>query len=155
MAEINPDTDLEIERLIRAAPETIWRCWAEPALFKSWFTPPGVEVTECENTLVPGGRAFCVMKLPDGSLMPGDGCFLVADHPRRFVYTDALVAGFRPKGEAFMTVDVTLTPGAEGTLYRAHVMHATPEQRRGHLDMGFMDGWGTTLKQLDELASGL
>src|SRR6056297_2179348 len=75
MADMNPETDLEIERMIRAAPETIWRCWSEPDLFRQWFTPPGVEVTECENVLEPGGRAFCVMKLPDGALIPGTGVF--------------------------------------------------------------------------------
>jgi len=155
MADMNPETDLEIERMIRAAPETIWRCWSEPDLFRQWFTPPGVEVTECENVLEPGGRAFCVMKLPDGALIPGDGCFLLAVHPRRLVYTDAMLAGFRPKGEAFMCVDVTLTPVDGGTIYHAHVMHPTPAQRNEHLEMGFEDGWGTTLGQLDRLAAGL
>ncbi|MDJ1007626.1 MAG: SRPBCC domain-containing protein [Paracoccaceae bacterium] len=155
MPEFNPETDLEIARVIRSAPETIWRCWAEPELFKQWFTPPGVEVTDCENVLEPGGRAYTVMKLPDGSQMPLDGCFLLADFPRRLVYTDAMVAGFRPKGEAFMCVDVTLTPVDGGTRYHAHVMHPGADQRQAHLDMGFEEGWGTTFEQLDRLAAGL
>lgn len=155
MPEFDPATDLEIERVIRAAPEAIWRCWAEPELFKQWFTPPGVEVIACENVLEPGGRAYCVMKLPDGSEMPGDGCFLFAEYPERLVYTDAMLAGFRPKGEAFMTVDVTLTPVDGGTRYHAHVMHPTAEQRAQHLQMGFEEGWGTTLEQLDRLAAEL
>lgn len=155
MPDFNPETDLEIEQLIRARPETIWRCWAEPELFRQWFTPPGVDVVACENVLEPGGRAFCIMRLPDGTEIPGDGCFLLADHPRRLVFTDAMRAGFRPTSEAFMTVDVTLTPADGGTLYHAHVMHPDRAARDRHEEMGFREGWGTTLRQLDALASGL
>jgi uncharacterized protein YndB with AHSA1/START domain len=151
----DPDTDLRIERLIRAAPETIWRCWEDPALFKQWFTPKPVEVTEVDNDLRPGGRAFNIMKLPDGTLMENDGCFVLADRFRRLVMTDGMLAGFRPAPDCFMVADITLTPQGGGTLYHAHVMHAMPEQRRQHADMGFEDGWGTTLRQLDELAQTL
>lgn len=155
MADIDPETDLQIERLIRAAPEAIWRCWAEPDLFSRWFTPPGVEVVACENVLEAGGRAYCVMRLPDGTEMPGDGCFLLAEYPRRLVYTDGMRAGFRPNEQTFMTVDVTLTPAEGGTIYHAHVMHPDQASRDAHVGMGFHDGWGTTLEQLDELAAGL
>ena len=100
----NPDTDLKIERLINAAPETIWRCWAEPELFKQWFVPHPVEVTEVDNDLRPGGRAFNVMKLPDGTLMENDGCFLLVDRYSRLVFTDGVLSGFRPSpNPAFMT----------------------------------------------------
>ncbi|RMA43847.1 SRPBCC domain-containing protein [Rhodophyticola porphyridii] len=156
MPDFDADADLEIERLVRAAPEVIWRCWGEPDLFRQWFTPPGVEVTEVENDLRSGGRAFVVMKLPDGTLMPSEGCFFLAEPYRRLVYGDAVRAGFRPGHEIpFMTADITLTPQKGGTLYRAHVMHNSAEARRRHEDMGFADGWATTLAQLDELASGL
>ncbi len=155
MPDLDPETDLEIERVIRAAPEVIWRCWAEPDLFKQWFTPPGVEVIHCENVLEPGGRAYTVMRLPDGTEMPGDGCFLVADYPRRLVQTDAMLAGFRPKSEAFMTVDLTMTPVEGGTRYHAHVMHPDKAARDSHLEMGFHDGWGTMMEQLDRLAASL
>ncbi|MEL7461843.1 MAG: SRPBCC domain-containing protein [Pseudomonadota bacterium] len=155
MPEVNPKTDLTMERLIRARPETIWRCWAEPELFKQWFTPPTVKVIDCEQVLEPGGRSFTVMKLPDGTQMPLEGCFLVADHPKRFVYTDALAPGFRPLESGFMTVDVTLTSQDGGTLYRAHVMHVSAAQRAQHLQMGFKDGWATTFAQLGDLAADL
>ena len=99
----DPATDLKIERVIRGTPETIWRCWAEPDLFKQWFTPKPVEVTEVDNDLRAGGRAFNVMRLPDGQEYRNEGCFLLADYPRRLVFTDALMVGFRPKPTAFMT----------------------------------------------------
>ncbi len=155
MPEFNPETDLQTERLIHAKPEIIWRCWAEPELFKVWFTPPGVDVVSCENVLEPGGRAFNVMRLPDGNEMPNDGSFIHVELHRRLVYTDGLLAGFRPQPTIFMVVDLTLTPKDGGTLYHAHIMHATAEARDQHEAMGFEDGWGTTLAQLDALAATL
>lgn len=151
----DPETDLRLDRMIGAPPETIWRCWAESELFKQWFTPPGVDVVEVENDLTPGGRAHVVMKLPDGTLMPSEGCFLLADYPRRLVYTDAMRAGWRPNPEPFMSVIVDLEPRENGTLYKARVLHHDKAARIRHEEFGFHDGWPTTLAQLDELASGL
>ncbi len=152
----NPETDLQIERLMKASPETIWRCWEEPELFKQWFVPPPVEVTEVENDLRPGGRAFNVMKLPDGTLMENDGCFLVANRFSRLVFTDGVLPGFRPAPTpAFMTADVRLIPQDGGTLYHAHVMHSDSAKRDEHEKMGFFDGWGTTLEQLATLVQRL
>lgn len=151
----DPETDLQIERLIKAAPETIWRCWEEPELFKQWFTPPAVETVECENDLRAGGRAYNVMKLPDGTLFENDGCFVLAERFKRLVYTDGMLPGFRPAPDCFMVADVRLIPQDHGTLYHAHVMHRTAENRQKHEEMGFSEGWGITLDQLSDLASRL
>lgn len=149
------ETDLEIERLIKAAPETIWRCWEDPELFKQWFCPKPVEVTEVDNHFHSGGRAYNVMRLPDGTEFHNDGCFVFVDAPNRIVMTDALTAGFRPAPKPFMTADIRLTPQNDGTLYHAHVMHHSPEDRQKHEGMGFEEGWGTTLAQLAVLAEGM
>ncbi len=150
--KINPDLDLTIDRVIGGSPETIWRCWSEPDLFRRWFTPPGVDVVEVENDLRPGGRAYNVMRLPDGTLMPNDGCFLLAEPFTRLVFTDGFRAGFRPANDpAFLVADIRLTPVEGGTLYAAHVMHSEASKREAHEEMGFHDGWGTTLAQLDAL----
>ncbi len=152
MPDFNPDLDLRIERVIRGRPETIWRCWEDPELFKRWFVPPPTQVIESENVLESGGRAFNVMRLADGTEHRNEGCFLLVEPLRRVVYSDGLHAGFRPSSEApFMTVDLVLTPTSNGTTYAAHVMHASADQRKSHLEMGFEDGWGTTIGQLDEL----
>ena len=47
--DFDSERDLRIEKFMKARPETIWRCWEEPDLFKRWFTPPPVKVTEVEN----------------------------------------------------------------------------------------------------------
>lgn len=155
MSHFDPERDLRIERLMTAAPRTIWRCWAEPELFKRWFVPPPVEVVEVDNDLRPGGRAFNVMKLPDGALMENEGSFLEAIPFERLTFTDATTAGFRPAASPFMTAICELIPQESGTLYRATVLHLDPAARKRHEDMGFHEGWGTTIAQLDALSAGL
>lgn len=155
MADFDPERDLSIDRVIRATPEAIWRCWAEPDLFKRWFTPPPVKVVEVDNDLRPGGRAYTVMKLPDGTLIPSDGCFILADPNRRLVFTDALMRGFRPAPAPFFTADIQLAPVEAGTRYAVHVMHSDADSRKRHEEMGFHDGWNTTITQLQDLARTL
>ena len=51
-----------------------------------------------------------------------------------------------------MTADIAMEAVPDGTLYRALVRHKKPEDRKKHEDMGFFQGWGTCLTQLEELA---
>ena len=151
----DPERDLRIDRPMRASPEAIWRCWTDEALFEQWFTPPPVKVVSRDYDFQPGGRCHVVMKLPDGTLMPSDGCFLLVEPCRRLIFGDALTAGFRPGAQPFMTADIRLTPTEGGTHYAVHVMHVDAEGRKAHEKMGFHDGWGTTMALLDELAAAL
>lgn len=153
--QFDPNTDLRIEKVMKARAETIWRCWEEPELFKQWFTPPTVEVLEVENVLKPGGRSYVKMGLPDGSEIPLEGCFLYVDRPRCLVYGDAMTAGFRPAAEPFMTTIVETVEENGGTLYRATVLHVDTAARKKHEDMGFHEGWGTTFAQLANLVESL
>ena len=50
-----------------------------------------------------------------------------------------------------MTAVVSIEPMGSGTRYTAHVMHSTPAQMKAHEEMGFHEGWGTTITQLEEL----
>ena len=102
--------------------------------------------------LRPGGRFFTEMTLPDGTVIPGDGCFLEVIPEQLITWTSCLKAGYRPSGDTFMTARISMAVEGAGTAYRAHVMHATQEAKETHDKMGFLDGWGTVLGQLEEMA---
>ena len=155
MREFDETIDLKLEQLIAARPETVWRCWSDPELFSQWFAPPTVTVRDVDYQFFAGGKANLTMVLPDSTVMPLEGCVLEALPAKRLVTTDALKAGYRPAEKPFMTAIYDLEPSKSGTRYSAMVLHPTNVERQQHIDMGFYDGWGTTLKQLAGLAEHL
>ena len=141
---------------MKAAPETVWRCWTDPELFARWFAPHPVKVSDVDYGFYPGGPANLTMTLPDGTVMPLKGCVLECVPARRLVTTDSMTMGYRPASEPFLTAIVDIIPTDEGgTHYQATCLHNDAAARKRHEDMGFFDGWGTVLRQLDELAETL
>jgi len=152
---VNPELDLVLERVVDVPPEKVWKAWTDPEHLVRWFTPKPWETIACENDLRPGGIFSTTMRSPEGETMPASaGCYLEVVENRKLVWTDALGPGYRPNGEAFMTAMILLEPEGSGTRYTAIAMHADPSTRQKHEDMGFLQGWGTALEQLVEVARG-
>ena len=157
------ETDLELERILDAPRELVWKAWTTPEHLKRWWAPRPYETPECEMDLRPGGAFYTRMTGPDGFEEAGTGCFLEIVEGERLVWTSALGEGYRPNeldaegcGAFPFTAIVTLEDEGDGrTRYRAVAMHANRADRDTHEKMGFHDGWGTVADQLGEVAAGL
>jgi uncharacterized protein YndB with AHSA1/START domain len=150
---LNPVTDLELVRHLKAPPAKVWRCWTEPRLLEQWFAPQPVVTRDVEIDLRPGGCFKTTMDIPGHGTNTGHGCILEVVANRRLVWTDLLQGGYRPNSESFgFTAFILLEAEGDGTLYRAIALHRTPDQRKSHEEMGFHDGWGTAAAQLEDLA---
>ena len=148
-----PDLDLTISRVIKAPRSAIWRAWTDPASFEQWWVPAPAKCKVLEMDLRPGGSFVTQISEDGGDFMPHlSACFLAIDDLERIIFTNALVGGWRPAEQPFMTAIITLRDHLMGTDYVAHVMHKNNADRNLHEEMGFYDGWGTVTEQLARLA---
>ena len=150
---LNPDLDLTISRVINAPRRAIWNAWTDRGSFEQWWVPAPATCRVLEMDLCPGGAFVTRISENGGDFMPHlSACFLAVDDLERIVFTNALVGGWRPAEQPFMTAIITLQDHPMGTDYVAHVMHKNNADRNMHEEMGFYDGWGTCLDQLAAFA---
>lgn len=145
---MNPKLDLVLERVVDVPRELVWTAWTKPEHIKHWFVPAPWTIKSCEIDLRPGGVFSTVMLSPEGQEFPNLGCYLEVVPNTRLVFTDALLAGYRPAENPFFTAIIELESSGKGTRYKATAIHRDEAGRKKHEDMGFHNGWGTVLDQL-------
>lgn len=149
----NPNLDLTISRVIRAPRPVVWSAWTDRASFEQWWVPAPAKCKVVEMDLRPGGPFLTRISENGGDFRPHlSACFLAVDDLERIVFTNALVGGWRPAEQPFMTAIITLQDDPTGTAYAAHVMHKNNADRNMHEELGFYDGWGTCFDQLAAFA---
>ena len=150
-----PELDLTISRIIKAPRRLVWKAWTDPASFEQWWIPAPARCQVMQMDLRPGGAFITRMSEDGGDFTPHlNACFLAVDPEECIVFTNALVSGWRPAEQPFMTAIITLRDHPQGTDYTAHVMHKNGADREMHAEMGFQDGWGTVAEQLAALVEG-
>lgn len=142
--------ELTISRFINAPPAKVWKAWSTPEHLAQWWIPEPIECQVVKLDLWPGGGFETRMRQGDGDFEPHvEGCFLDVVPERRLVFTTVLGEGWRPlEPWLALTAIITFEPEGEGTRYSARVLHKTPADSRKHEEMGFYEGWGTTIEQL-------
>lgn len=146
------DLDLTVSRVIRASRSAVWNAWADPAVFERWWVPAPEVCRVREMDLRPGGSFLTEFSQDGIEFGPHiTGCFLAVDEGERIVFTDALVAGWRPAETSFVTVVITMKDHPDGTEYLATAMHRSVSDRDRHERLGFHEGWGAVIGQLAEL----
>jgi uncharacterized protein YndB with AHSA1/START domain len=82
-----------------------------------------------------------------------EGCFLEVVPESRLVWTTVLTEGWQPSEPWLaLTAIITFMPEGSGTQYTARVLHKNAADSQKHDDMGFHEGWGTTISQLAAFA---
>jgi uncharacterized protein YndB with AHSA1/START domain len=155
MPDLDPTTDLWFTRTLAVPRKLVWECWTDPRHIPQFFIPAPHRVTAVDIDLRVGGRFNTTFDV-DGNIMDNKGVYLEVVDGEKLVFTDAYTEGWKPAPEPFMTAMVLLSDAPEGgTLYTAIARHRNPDSRKAHDDMGFHDGWGTVVTQLEAYAKGL
>jgi uncharacterized protein YndB with AHSA1/START domain len=149
--------DLAISRRLRAPRAQVWQAWADPRLLQQWWCPKPWTTEVRAFDLRPGGAFHTFMRGPDGGTSDNPGSFLDVLPHARIVFTSTLLEGWRPADAPWMpfTAIVTMADEDGGTRYVATVMHPNQTTRDQHEKMGFHEGWGICIDQLDALALNL
>lgn len=151
-----PEHALTIERVLKAPAGSVWRCWTEPELFETWFCPKPWYVSDVAMDIRPGGEVSMTMNGPEGERFDSTGVFLAVEPMRRLVTTDAFRPGWIPSERAFMVAETLIADAGGGrTDYVARALHWDEASRKEHEAMGFHEGWGKAVDQLEELAGSL
>ena len=144
--------ELSFDLLLDAPKEKLYRCYTDPKLLQQWFAPKPWTIKSVDIDVRAGGRFNFVMASPEGQESPYTGMFLAAEPNKRLVTTDAINEDFKPQGP-FMIAEVTFEDAGNGqTKYRAVARHWTAEAKEQHKQMGFVEGWTQTARQLEALA---
>jgi len=152
---LDPATDLSFTRRLAVPRSLVWECWTRPEHIPHFFVPRPHKVTSCDIDLRVGGRFDTVFEV-EGNLMENRGVYLEVIPEERLVFTDTYTEGWKPKPDPFMTALLLLSDAPEGgTTYTAVARHRSVETREQHEAMGFYDGWGTVVTQLEDYAKGL
>jgi uncharacterized protein YndB with AHSA1/START domain len=149
---LHPELDLTVSRIIGAERSAVWSAWATPASFEQWWVPAPEVCRVRDMELRPGGSFRTEVSQDGVEFGPHiTGCFLAVRERELIVFTDALVADWRPSEASFVTVVIAMRDHPDGTAYTATAMHRNIADRDQHEQLGFHDGWGTVTRQLAEL----
>lgn len=143
-------SELTVERFIKASPSTVWKAWSTPEHLERWWIPAPMECKVIKLDLRAGGGFETQMRQDGEEFQPHvEACFLEVVPDKRLVWTTVLQEGWQPAEPWLaLTAIITFIPQGDGTLYRAHVLHRNTEDSLKHQEMGFFDGWGTVIEQL-------
>lgn len=152
---LDPALDLSLTREIALPPAVLFACWTQSQHIPQFFVPKPHRVLACHIDLRVGG-AFNTSFDVDGAVMQNNGVWLEIVPDKKLVFTDAYTEGWKPAPEPFMTAIITLDDlGDNRSRYTAIARHRSAEAAETHRQMGFYQGWGTVVDQLEAYARGL
>lgn len=146
--------ELTISRTLDAPRALVWKAWSTKEHIEKWWCPKPWRAEFSGFDMHAGGAFDCQMSGPEGARHAVYGSILDVVPASRIVFTDMLLAGWRPAPAPFLGFTAIFTMEDEGarTRYVARCFHKTAEDAKKHADMGFYDGWGAATAQLEDVA---
>lgn len=145
-----PETDLILERRLRASPDEVYDAFLDPEHIDAWWGPDWCQTeTHSMDTRV-GGLWHHTMTATDGRKFPNYVRYLALERPKRLVYEN----GGKRDGPPEFTSTVTLEPDGDGTKLTMQLRFPSKEARDATLAYGSIEGGYQTLAGLESYFSG-
>jgi uncharacterized protein YndB with AHSA1/START domain len=148
--EINPRTDLVLERFVDAPRHLVWEALTKPEHLKEWYMPRAWgAVSACEMDVRPGGVFSIDITTGEGQEFPNLGCFLDVVPMERLVWTSMLFPGYRPAvfDDIPITAIVTMEAAGTGTRYVFTALHRNEADFEDNKASGWQQGTEIALDQ--------
>jgi uncharacterized protein YndB with AHSA1/START domain len=151
--KISTPSDLEIAmtREFDAPRHLVFDAMTKPEHFPHWFGCAAFSLVVCEIDLRVGGGYRFVMRAPDGTESTLQGTYIDVVRPERVAFTERFsMPGFTSDE---YTVTSTFVEAGGRTMLTTTILHATKENRDGHLNSGIENGVAPAYDRLAELVA--
>lgn len=148
---LTSDTAFRITRQFDAPAALVFAAWTDPRHIRRWWCPPDATMVSCEIDLRVGGKWRYVVRGADGTELAWSGTCLALEPPTRLVSTEV----FEPFPDAQATDTLTLVESDGVTTMTIDVIHATQENRDGHLASGMEEGLQHALDRVEAILGEL
>lgn len=157
LAAIPDDRRLELERIMPAPRELVWKMFSDPYHLAQWWGPKGCTNPVIELDFRVGGRWYHVMHCLDGNDYPADSEFVEITPPERIVYRnrrlDDAAFGDNPP-PSFLRVISFVDLGDGRTQIKIEAYFDTPEEKAAVVRRGFREGVMESFDKLIEHLQG-
>jgi uncharacterized protein YndB with AHSA1/START domain len=141
---------LSIKKTIDAPVELVWKAWTQPEHIMQWWAPKGMKITVIEHNFLPGGTWKYSMPMPDGSEFISDGVYKEITEYKKIVTS----ANFKPMTNN-VELHVIFEADGDKTQFTFSVIHETEEYCKQQEQMGFYNGWGSSLARMETVIAAM
>ena len=140
--ERRSDRELVVTRLFNASPQTVFKAWSQPNLFRRWWVPKGAPMTlvSCDMDVRTGGKYRLEFGTGGADTMAFYGKYLEVVPDQRIVWTN-------DEGEEGAVTTVTFEAQGGKTLLTFHEIYPSKEA----LDEAMTGSAAGLPQQLDQL----
>lgn len=149
--ELDPARLIQVDRLIAAPIELVFKVFTSPEHIDQWWGPDGFRNETHDMDFSVGGLWRYTMHGPDGKDWPNWIRYQDITPPTRIAYEHG---GEMGEAAHFDGV-ITLQPEGNKTRVTITLIFPTPQAREATLKFGALDGGRQTLARLDVYTSGL
>lgn len=147
------DREIVLTRTFAAPPELVFQAWTMPEHIRQWWGCAQFRLTVCEVDLRPGGAWEFVMSTPGSGEYRFHGTYQEVSRPDKLVYTECYADPSVGNPEWLTTVTFEAREGK--TWLTSRLLHASKENRDGHLNSGMDRGVVETYERLEALLAEL